>query len=240
MVGSDRPPRSVPTVVGSPPNNNADNDAARGRCPGTRRAGPPGSAPQRGTDLWKALGQLGAAVDIHPEVHRLLGLQPGVQRVDQRDQFGSLGLDRQQLQQILVRAAVALIGSCGSVAPDASSSPWVSRSCVVVTRCSASCPTPQHQIGDRRWGPARLQLARIPADHLECQLPQLGWAQQPGCPVRRTATEAVLAQQSARERVIRADGRRFVDGAPAASRPVPPAGPTGTAPGAAAAQRPCG
>ena len=100
---------------------------------------------------------------------------------------------------------------------------------------------PQHHRGDRGRRLLGVAAPGMLAHHAKGQLPQLGFADQPGRRLDRQQ-QAVLAQQRAREGVVGADrsgarrrrpGRRGPD-------PRPRAAPAGCGPDAAAAPPPCG
>ena len=100
---------------------------------------------------------------------------------------------------------------------------------------------PQHHRGERAGGLLGAQdCSGMIADHAKRQLPQLGFADQPGGRLDGQQ-QPVLAQQRAREGVIGTDGRVLVDGGVAAgvTGPRRRAGPAGSARVASADRPPC-
>ena len=129
-----------------------------------------------------------------------------MQRVDQRNQLSALGLGGQHAQQPLTGPAVTLIGA--------------RRQCVHqpfefdvgvahlrgVHQVFGELPRePQHHCGHRSRCLLGFEVLRIFAHDAKRQLPQFGFAEQPGIRLDRQQ-QAMLAQQVACERVIGADG----------------------------------
>ena len=134
---------------------------------------------------------------------------PRVQRVDQRDQLGALGLRGQHAQQPLARArgraGTAPAAACAPAAP-------ARRGCRAAGRCRRGArradPTSRSTIAVTAAGV--FSVSRSPGcSHTtsKSQLPQLGFAEQPGVGLDRQQ-QAVFAQQRAGERVVGADGDR--------------------------------
>ena len=141
-----------------------------------------------------------------------------MQRVDQRHEFGAFGLGGQHPQQPLARAALALIRPGGQgVHQPLEFDVGVAQLLGVDEMLGQLTGQPQHHRG--HCGRASFGVsARMLAHDAKRQLPQFGFAHQPGVGLDRQQ-QTVLAQQIARERVVGADGRGVVG-------PVDARGPT--------------
>ena len=152
-------------------------------------------------DLRERRRQAGGRGHLHAEVHHLLGAHAPVQRVDQRHELGAFGLGGQHPQQPLARAAVTLIraGRQGVHEPF-QLDVGVAQLLGVDEVLGQLAGQPQHH---RRHGGRRLvgvEVAGMLAHDAKRQLPQLGFAQQPGIGLDRAAAGRARAAGSRRMR----------------------------------------
>ena len=160
-----------------------------------------------------------------------------MQRLEQRNQFGALGLGGQQPLQPLVGATLALVGTRrqGVDQPlqfhmGIAELPGVDQVLGELSRQS------QHHRGDRGRGLVGVQLRAVPVDHVEGHLPQLGLAEQPAVGLHGQQ-QAVVTQHRAGKGVVGADRRGALRvGVPIAGRVEADAGQPGQ-PGPDAAQQ---
>ena len=132
-------------------------------------------------DLREVRGKPCRRSHLHAEVHDLVGVHAVLQRVEQRHQFGALGLGGQQPQQPLARSTVALVGAGGQgVDQPLQLQVGIAELAGVDQVLGQLAPQSQHHRGDRGRRLVGAQLPAVPVDHVEGQLPQLGLAEQPG------------------------------------------------------------
>ena len=167
-----------------------------------------------------------------------------VQRIDQRDELGAFGLGGQHAQQPLAGAAVPLIGPGGQGVHEPLELDVGVAQLLGVDEVFGQLPgQPQHHRGHGGRCLLGVEMLRMLAHDAKSQLPQLGFAEQPGIGFDRQQ-QTVLAQQVAGEGVVGADGRRVVGDVGNSGRrapgPPPRAGPAGCGPGAAVGRPPCG
>ncbi|SHW97733.1 Uncharacterised protein [Mycobacteroides abscessus subsp. abscessus] len=126
-------------------------------------------------------------------------------RIDQRHEFGPLGLGGQQIEQPLGGPA-ALAGSRRKIVDE----PFelvvgVAHGVGVDEMLGQLARQAQHHLGDGSRGLVGVQPAREVGHHAKSQLPHLGFGDQPGGGLDGQQ-QAVLAQQGAGEGVIGTDG----------------------------------
>jgi hypothetical protein len=123
----------------------------------------------------RGVGHLGA------EVHHILGPHSPVQCVDQRHQLGAFGLSGQHPQQPLAGPAVTLVAA----RRQAVHQPFeldmrVAELTGVDQVLGELTRQPQHHRRHRGRGFVGVQLPAVSVDDVECQLPQLCFAEQAG------------------------------------------------------------
>ena len=166
--------------------------------------------PQLLANLRKRRRQPGGRSHLRAEVHHLLGMHALMQRVDQRHQLRALGLGRQHPQQPLAGTAVSLIWTGGQCVHEPLQLDVGVGQLLRVDEMLGHRPgEPQHHRGDGGRCLVGVQGAGVLGDDAKGQLPHLCFAEKTGAGLDRQQ-QAVLAQQCARERVIRAHRRRVV------------------------------
>ena len=169
-----------------------------------------------------------------------------VQRVDQRHQLGAFGLGGQHAQQPLAGPAVALVAARRQRVHQ----PFqLDVGVAQLRRCRRGVrpagPASRSTIAVTAAGVLSVSSALgVLAHHAKRQLPQLGFAEQPGVGLDRASSRPCSRSSVPGERVVGADGGRVVghvrDPGHRERGRRPPAAPAGCGPGAAAGPRPCG